>query len=95
MAKGKEADLLELTARAIADMQKNSGQRLAVLEAEVDFLIKNKVRGTNRIEYQLDILLDYSFLDEGKRIFDKLIDYYKTVNPAYAQDYIKIFEEYN
>ncbi len=60
------------------------------VEKEIDEIIKNKVSDKNKIELTLDYLM-HPLLENQ---FNKLLEYYKTVDALKAKEYKKIWNEF-
>lgn len=88
---------LEKTIKEIGKMsqriKRNMERQLPVLNEQIDNLIRNRSKSTKQIEFLLDQLLDYGFLGIGKQEFQKLNNYYATINKKNAQFYHRYYRE--
>jgi len=67
------------------------GTRLG--QAEVDAIIQTTSVDVQRIERQLDLLLDLAFHPDGLAQFKRLSRYYFSINPAVTSQYIHAYRE--
>lgn len=67
------------------------GARLG--QAEVDAIILTASVDVQRIERQLDLLLDLAFHPDGLAQFKRLCRYYFDINPAVTGQYIHAYRE--
>ncbi|MBI2103242.1 hypothetical protein HYT55_05340 [Candidatus Woesearchaeota archaeon] len=81
--------------KRIADLKQKMEQTLSPLSTEIDAIISSHERSIPRIESLLDILLDFGQLGVGKTEFERLNQYYAKINPAFAQEYTKLYYENN
>ncbi|HFA48058.1 MAG TPA: hypothetical protein ENJ95_03460 [Bacteroidetes bacterium] len=68
---------------------------LPMLEEETGRLIKEGVQDSPAIERHLDTLLSLTSAGLADDLFIRLLEYYKTIDPAAARDYWDIYEEQN
>lgn len=66
---------------------------LPLINKEIDNMIAKKTKDYRAIEYVLDMLLDYRYMEIGEREFDKLVTYYRTVDEDGADYYQKAYKE--
>lgn len=81
--------------KRIADLKQKMEQALPLLSKEIDTIISDHEQSTQRIEAILDNLLDFGQLGVGRTEFERLNQYYSTVNPTYARDYTRLYQENN
>lgn len=62
------------------------------LNLSVDYIISNKITNQNNIEHCLDLALDIP-TGKGRLLFNKLCNYYLTINEENAKEYFDIYEE--
>ena len=60
----------------------------------VDNMINNKIIDINKIEWTLDRVMDFAVNDKGLALFEKLREYYATIDLEAANDYWKFYQEY-
>ncbi len=96
MKKIKKQDYTELvnSFRAIAEQMRDI-QRRAVIEYRpvVDDLIESKCQDSNKIEFTLDCILDFAGSGEGLALFQRLLEYLKTIDPQGAKVYQRYWNE--
>ncbi len=61
------------------------------LENDVNYIIDNNITDTDIIEHTLDRILDIMFHDTST-LFNKLNNYYETINQEYADEYKLIYK---
>ena len=84
-------DIVLISKRLKAQMEKN----LPFIISEIDSIIINKDKSVKRIETLLDILLDYSQMDLGKKEFNRLNSYYASFNKENAEAYKQFYKEFD
>ena len=84
-------DIVLISKRLKAQMEKN----LPFIISEIDSIIINKDKSVKRIETLLDILLDYSQMDFGKKEFNRLNSYYASFNKENAEAYKQFYKEFD
>lgn len=86
-------ELSKNIAAAIRQAQADIKKHLPAIEAAVNDIVQTNSTDTKAIEHTLDTLLDLQYIGVGKELFIRLLEYYKTIDPAAAKDYWAFFEE--
>ena len=74
-------------------VRKDIKSNLPLLEKEIDSIIENKVKSSEKIEIILDTLLDYLYAGVGESQFKKLNSYYHSFCPEFSKDYENFYSE--
>lgn len=85
--------LLENVSALVGQMQGLARQAHAGYAAEVDAVITERSRDTQRIEHLLDGILDFGFDDAMTQLFKRLCRYYYTLDPAATAEYVHIYRD--
>lgn len=59
----------------------------------INYIIDNNIKDISIIEHTLDLLLSFSFVNVDDE-FNRLNDYYESVNSEYSNEYKLIYKEY-
>lgn len=59
----------------------------------INYIIDNNIKDISIIEHTLDLLLSFSFVDVDDE-FNRLNDYYESVNQEYSNEYKLIYKEH-
>ncbi len=76
--------------KIIKESIKKVNSLIPEVEKEINEIIKNKVSDKNKIELTLDYLI-HPLLENQ---FNKLLEYYKTIDDLKAKEYKKIWNEF-
>lgn len=68
-------------------------QAVPLANAEVDAIIQNGEQGTQRIEHQLDHMLDFCCDPEMLLVFKRLCRYYFDIAPVATIEHIQAYRE--
>jgi hypothetical protein len=68
-------------------------QAKSLYSVEVDAIINDKIRDSNRIEYCLDGMLGFCFDDEMLLLYKKLCRYYFDIDPEATVFYVNSYRE--
>jgi hypothetical protein len=81
------------TINLIAAFNNSIAAHLPALEKEVDALIGSQSKDEKAIEHMIDCLFDLTvYVGIGEKLFLRLLDYYKTINPEAADWYCQEYE---
>jgi hypothetical protein len=86
-------ELSKNIAAVIRQAQTGIKKHLPAIEAAVNDIVQTNSTDAKAIEHTLDTLLDLQYIGVGKELFIRLLEYYKTIDPAAAKDYWEFFEE--
>lgn len=88
-------DLIEELRIPMAELNNMQLTQLNFIKSEIDFIIKNKIMETNRIQKTFDMLLDlvYWFGNEIEKEYYDLLKYYKKIDIDVAKDYERFYIE--
>ena len=75
--------------RSLEEIIKDIKSLIPEVDKEVGEIIKSKTLDKNKIELTLDFLMHPIM----KKQFDKLVDYYQSIDKEAAEDYRKIYKE--
>jgi hypothetical protein len=75
-----EKDLFRDIKKTIEAFQESLQRHLPALEAEINDLINSGSKDKNTIENTLDTLLSLTDMGVGKKLFIRLLEYYKTID---------------
>ena len=89
----RKGDSIDEIARLIKSFHEKMAKLLPGLEAEVDQLIHSQSKNEQLIEQHLDTLLSLTQAGMGEKLFIKLLEYAKTVNPDISADYWRYYQE--
>lgn len=73
--------------------QKSIAIHIPALKRETNNLIKRKEKDNSVIEHLLDSLLSLNMAGVDKDLFFRLLEYYRTINPIAAEDYLRFYKE--
>lgn len=97
MKKIKKQDYTDLvnSISAIAEQMRDLNRR-AVIEYTpvVNHLIKSKCQDSNKVELTLDYIMDFAGNGDGLALFQRLLEYLKTINPQGAEMYQRYWNEH-
>ena len=82
-------DIIRITQKLRKDMESN----IPLLDDEINYIIENQDRSSQKIERILDTLLDYLQLGIGEEQFKKLNSYYATFCAGFSMKYDKYYHE--
>lgn len=68
-------------------------QAVPLAKREVDAIIQNGERDSNRIEHQLDDMLDFCCDPDMLLVFKRLCRYYFDIDPVATADYVNAYRE--
>ncbi|HLD40385.1 MAG TPA: hypothetical protein VJB13_04555 [Candidatus Nanoarchaeia archaeon] len=77
----------------IEQLQKKAQKNMPALKVLVGTILEKKVTDKIEIEHTLDTLLDYTMLGLGKEEFERLNDYYGSVNKDHANFYWRHYRD--
>lgn len=86
-------ELFENVSAIVGEMQGLAKLAHAQYAAEVDAVIAERRRDTQRIERLLDRILDFGFDDAMVQLFKRLCRYYYTIDPAATVDYVHAYRD--
>lgn len=91
----KQEDTELLNSISTIAKQMHEINRRAVIEYTpvVDDLIKSKCTDSNKIEFTLDYILAFAGSGEGLALFQRLLEYLKTIDPQGAKVYQRFWNE--
>jgi hypothetical protein len=101
-----EKDESEHVDKAVAEAMKSIGglaaalndtllRGLALMEEQVDHVIRNRITDENRLEYLLDNMLEYTMVDDGLNVFKRLCRYSYPLYPELVADCIMFYKKHS
>ncbi len=85
--------MVEDIINSIRTIRKQIADVLPLLDSEITLIIENQEKSPQRIEWILDTLLDYIYMELGEAQFHRLNSYYGTFNKENAAQYTRIYHE--
>lgn len=79
----------------IQGFKPNTERHLPILEAAVNRLIAERSQDKKSIKHLLDTILSLTMMGIGEKLFIRLVNYYKTVDPEDAAFYWNEFDAQN
>ena len=75
------------------ELRKRMESNLPLFDEIIDDMIATGDRDERAIERILDTLLDYGYMGMGEKQFNRLVEYYGTFSPKYAEEYRGFYQE--
>ena len=83
----EEDELVAIIRNSINSLQKQVKAALPLISDEINCIVNQKIDDPKKIESILDQLLDFSMLGLGLEQFEKLNQYYSSINSQAAKFY--------
>ena len=78
--------------KLLKETRETEEKALEMLDKDVDRIIKNNVKDISIIEGIFDTLLSFVLVDTSN-VFNKLNNYYETINSEYSKEYKLIYQD--